>query len=83
MLPTPVLDLSARVDSWNERGLLSVCFDPQFASNGWIYVYYTHNRNSGDASHTSSNNRVSRFTTKGNVADANSELEHLPKIISV
>ena len=45
LLPTPVLDIAAKVDSWNERGLLSVCFDPQFARNGWIYVYYTHNRN--------------------------------------
>ena len=74
MLPAPVLDLSAQLDTWNERGLLSVCFDPQFASNGWIYVYYTHNRNPADASHLSSNNRLSRFTLKGNLADAASEV---------
>ena len=33
MLPDPVLDLTAKVDAWNERGLLSVCFDPEFARN--------------------------------------------------
>jgi uncharacterized repeat protein (TIGR03806 family) len=85
MLPGPVLDLTAKVDAWNERGLLSVCFDPEFAKNGWIYVYYTHNREPEKKSRTTSNNRVSRFTLKGNVADMKSEkvlleLNNLSKI---
>ncbi|MES2438099.1 MAG: PQQ-dependent sugar dehydrogenase [Verrucomicrobiota bacterium] len=74
LLPQPMLDLSSKVDAWNERGLLSVCFDPDFARNGWIYVYYTHLRNPDDKDRASSNNRVSRFTTKGNIADVKSEL---------
>ena len=69
MMEEPVLDLSAKIDAWNERGLLSVCFDPDFARNGWIYIYYTHNREEDKKSRTTSNNRVSRFTLKGNVAD--------------
>ncbi|MEO5714329.1 MAG: PQQ-dependent sugar dehydrogenase [Luteolibacter sp.] len=73
LLPEAALDISSEVDSWNERGLLSVCFDPEFARTGWIYVYYTHNRKPDDKNHTSSNNRISRFTTKGNAADPNSE----------
>ncbi len=73
LLEKPALDLTGRVDSWNERGLLTVCFDPEFARNGWIYVYYTHNRDAKDDKHESSNNRVSRFTLKGNVADPASE----------
>ena len=82
--PEPVLDISARVDAWNERGMMTVCFDPEFTSNGWIYVYYTHNRKPDDKSHASSNNRVSRFTMKGNAADPGSEkvlleLNHLTK----
>ena len=72
--PQPILDISSKVDAWNERGLLSVCFDPDFLSNGWIYLYYTHHRKPGDNARTNSNNRVSRFTIKGGVADANSEL---------
>ncbi len=74
MLPKPVLDISSQVDAWNERGLQSVCFDPEFARNGWLYVFYTHNRKPDDRSRVSSNNRVSRFTLKGNVAAPNSEL---------
>ena len=71
--PEPVLDLTEKVDAWNERGLLSVCFDPDFARNGWIYVYYTLNGDKKDKSHNSSHNRVSRFTLKGDVADPKSE----------
>ncbi|MEK7952191.1 PQQ-dependent sugar dehydrogenase [Luteolibacter soli] len=73
LLPEPALDISSQIDAWNERGLLSVCFDPDFARNGWIYVYYTHNREPEKKDHTASNNRVSRFTLKGNVADVRSE----------
>ncbi|WP_193212588.1 PQQ-dependent sugar dehydrogenase [Luteolibacter marinus] len=73
LLDEPCLDLTAAIDSWNERGLLSVCFDPEFPRNGWIYVYYTHNRDPRDGSHRSSNNRVSRFTLKGNIALPGSE----------
>ncbi len=73
LLPDPVLDLSAKIDAWNERGLLSICFDPDFSRNGWIYLYYTLNREPGKTSHDTSNNRVSRFTLKGNVADPKSE----------
>ena len=85
LLPQPVLDITSKADAWNERGLLSVCFDPEFARNGWIYVYYTHNREPGKKDRTSSNNRVSRFTLKGNVADVRSEkvileLSNLSKI---
>ncbi|MCW1915689.1 PQQ-dependent sugar dehydrogenase [Luteolibacter sp. GHJ8] len=74
LLPEPVLDIRAKVDAWNERGLLSVCFDPDFTRNGWIYVYYTHNRKPEDKARTNSNNRVSRFTVKGNSVAANSEV---------
>jgi uncharacterized repeat protein (TIGR03806 family) len=62
LLGTPFVDLSAVVDNYNERGLMSVCFDPSFASNGWIYVYYT--RKEGTARF----NRVARFTASGDVA---------------
>ena len=85
MMKEPALDLTSRVDSWNERGLLSVCFDPEFSSNGWIYIYYTHNRDPRDDSRQSSNNRVSRFTLKGDRVDPASEkviidFDHLSKI---
>ncbi|MCA9237722.1 MAG: RICIN domain-containing protein [Planctomycetales bacterium] len=65
LLATPLIDFSDKVDSWNERGLGGLCFDPDFARNGYIYVYYT--------AKSPSHNRVSRLTVVGDAADAASE----------
>ncbi len=35
------LDISANVFTGGEGGLLSMAFDPNFASNGYFYLYYT------------------------------------------
>jgi glucose/arabinose dehydrogenase len=40
-LTQPWLDISANVFAGGEGGLLSMAFDPNFASNGYFYVYYT------------------------------------------
>ena len=65
LLPTPFVSLT--VNSSGERGLLGVAFDPNFATNNFVYVYYT-------APTPSIHNRVSRFTATGDVAVAGSEL---------
>lgn len=39
--PDPFLDLSGRVASGSEQGLLSLAFHPDYAENGWFYVNYT------------------------------------------
>ena len=41
LLATPFIDLSGHIDAGGERGLLSMAFHPQYASNGRFYVYYT------------------------------------------
>jgi glucose/arabinose dehydrogenase len=64
LLAAPFLSLA--VETGGERGLLGVTFDPQFAVNGFVYVYYT-------ASTTTVHNRVSRFTASGDVAVPGSE----------
>ncbi|MDB5320414.1 MAG: glucose/sorbosone dehydrogenase [Phycisphaerales bacterium] len=61
--------VSLRVDSGGERGLLGVALDPNFASNHFIYVYYT----VPGRRHTPAHNRVSRFTDNGDVALKRSE----------
>jgi glucose/arabinose dehydrogenase len=35
------LDVSSRVLFGGERGLLGLAFHPQFATNGYVYIYYT------------------------------------------
>jgi glucose/arabinose dehydrogenase len=40
LLTTPFLDIRSRVNFTGERGLLGMAFDPQYAANGFFYVYY-------------------------------------------
>jgi glucose/arabinose dehydrogenase len=54
------------VSSAGERGLLGIAFDPGFAANQYLYVYYT-------AKFPQVHNRVSRFTANGNLAVPGSE----------
>ncbi len=65
LLATPFLTVA--VDSAGERGLLGIAFDPNFAGNQFVYIYYTV---PGSPPH----NRVSRFTANGDVAGSGSEV---------
>ncbi len=60
-----------RLCSNSERGLLGIAVDPNFASNNYIYIYYTYNRvpNSNCPTRDFVNgpvNRVSRFVLPAN-----------------
>jgi len=61
LLATPFVMVPTTADG--ERGLLGVAFHPQFATNGWVYVYYT-------SAVGGAHNRISRFTASGDVAQA-------------
>lgn len=61
LLAAPFVDLSGVVDSRGERGLLGIAFDPAFASNGYVYLYYTREA----APRVPAHNRVVRFTARG------------------
>ncbi|MEZ5509711.1 MAG: PQQ-dependent sugar dehydrogenase [Gammaproteobacteria bacterium] len=65
------LDISNRVVSGGEMGMLGLAFDPDYASNGYFYVYYT------DYSCTGSSrcSVLSRFTVSGNPDQANAASE--------
>jgi glucose/arabinose dehydrogenase len=67
LLARPFLDIRERVLSGGERGLLSVAFHPQYASNGLLYVNYT-----GAGGHT----QVERYRASADPdsADAGSAL---------
>ncbi len=42
MLSTPFVDLSSHVNTFDDRGMWGLAFDPNFASNGFVYVTYTY-----------------------------------------
>ena len=67
VLALPFLDLSGRVFTGGEGGLLSMAFDPDFARNGYFYLYYTD---------TQQNIVIERFSasTNPNLADPTSNL---------
>ncbi len=68
----------APICSNSERGLLGIAVDPAFASNDFVYVYYTANIPT-----VGCKNRVSRFTLPDtNVVDPASELILLDNIRS-
>ena len=60
VLARPFLDLSGAVSSDGERGLLSVAFDPRYASNRRFYVDYTN---------TAGDTRVVRYTASARDPD--------------
>jgi len=37
---TQILDISNQCQGWDDAGLLSIAFHPDFATNGYIYIYY-------------------------------------------
>jgi glucose/arabinose dehydrogenase len=70
-------DTPLTVNFLGERGLLGLAFDPQFATNRFVYVYYT-------ATTPTVHNRISRFTANaaGDLALPGSEvvLRDLPTL---
>ncbi|MEP6691524.1 MAG: PQQ-dependent sugar dehydrogenase [Gemmatimonadaceae bacterium] len=65
LLAAPFLDVSARISSGGERGLLSIAFHPRYATNGLFFLYFTDP--AGDL-------RIERqhVSADANVADASS-----------
>jgi glucose/arabinose dehydrogenase/PKD repeat protein len=61
-LPAPALDLSARICSQVERGLLGIAVDPGFAVNQYVYLFYTFKVTGCGNTTNVPVNRVSRFT---------------------
>jgi len=67
VLAAPFLNITSLVSTGGEQGLLSVAFDPDYASNGRLFVDYTNL--AGDTV-------IARYLVTGdpNVADPNSEV---------
>ncbi len=71
LLSSDGLTLNVCTDS--EEGLLGAAIDPGFASNGFVYLYYT--RNAGNCASSSGRfNRVSRFRMTGDTIEPASEV---------
>src|SRR4051812_42362282 len=70
VLSTPYLNVTSKITSGGERGLLGLAFHPNFWTNGYFYVNYTD---------LQGNTKVERYhaTPLSDVADANSGFQIL------
>ncbi|WP_281323383.1 PKD domain-containing protein [Flavobacterium aestivum] len=76
---TPLIDLSDEVYNLDDHGLLGFALDPQFASNGYVYLWYSVERSVlynepgiPKDSAGATQGRCTRYTVINGVADLNS-----------
>ena len=72
LLPTPFYTVSP-VNNFHDRGLIGIALDPNFESNGYVYLGYTYDVNPSDQAGPKTD-QVIRVTANGDVADPNSKL---------
>ncbi len=65
LLPTPFIDLSARVNTLDDRGFWGFAFDPNFETNGYIYLSYTYENTGNPNSAGSKTSRLTRVQASG------------------
>ncbi len=65
-LASPAINLTSRINSEGERGLIGVAIDPAFATNRFVYLHYT-------TTVGGIHNRVSRFQMQGDTLALSSE----------
>ncbi|HEY8598318.1 MAG TPA: PQQ-dependent sugar dehydrogenase, partial [Thermomicrobiales bacterium] len=73
LAPTPFIDISARVNSYWDRGLLGLAVDPNFASNGYVYLLFSYENNAADAA-GSKTAQLLRVTASGDTAVPGSDV---------
>ncbi len=66
LLERPLLDISAKVQEYWERGLIGLQFDPEYPARPYLFVVYV-------AKDPYAHHVISRFTVKGDTAELASE----------
>lgn len=79
VLPVPFLNITDRVETMSEQGLLGLTFHPDYVNNGFFYVNYTYCTENSCPEYGPTPNlytRISRFAVTANpdMADPNSEV---------
>ncbi len=72
VLGTPFLDIRERVNAYQDRGLLGLAIDADFARNGFVYLLYTYENDPGDSTGPKTG-RLARYTAVGDTASPASE----------
>src|SRR4030095_5999624 len=67
LLSTPLIDLRNSVNDYWDHGLLGIAADPNFSSNGYVYLLYTYENNAANYSGPKTG-RLTRVTVTGDIA---------------
>ena len=67
VLPTPFIDLRAKVNNYSDRGFVGMAADPNFASNHIVYFFYPYENNAADPSGLKTG-RLTKVVANGDVA---------------
>jgi glucose/arabinose dehydrogenase len=78
LLQTPALNISSKICTNSERGMLGVAMDPNFSTNKYVYLSYSYNKfgvcPTGQPTNANNPvNRVSRFVMSGDTVDPATE----------
>ncbi len=72
LLPTPFIDIRDRVNGFGDRGLIGMAVDPNFATNGYVYLHYTYENDPVDYAGPKTA-RLTRVTAVGDTASPATE----------
>lgn len=73
LLPTPVITLTD-VNSYGDRGLIGIATDPNFITNGYLYLSYTYENTPGANFSGPKTVHIARVTVVGDSADESSKV---------
>lgn len=62
LLAQPFIDISTKVNTVNDRGLLGLALHPNFSTNGYVYLLYTYENNGNPNDNTPKTARLTRVT---------------------
>ena len=80
LLPDPLIDIQDRVNDFWNRGLLGMTIDPDFSSNGFLYLAYTYENDPADYTGTKTA-RLTRVTVLGDTASLETEVVLLGTVV--
>ncbi len=72
VLPTPVITLTD-INTFGDRGLIGMTLDPNFSSNGYLYLSYSYENTPGLNPSGPKTGRIVRVTVIGDVASESSK----------
>ena len=69
LLTTPFIDLSAKVNTFDDRGFWGLAFHPNFVTNGYVYLTYVYEGGGNPNDQSAKTSRLTRVTASSSNPD--------------